>query len=170
MVIVVMGVSGVGKTTVGRALAVQLGWPFRDADDVHSPANVERMRRGEPLTDEHRAPWLAALAGIIATYTRDRRPLVLACSALSGAHREALLAGVRAGDGDDVRFVHLRAERAVLAERLGRRTGHFFPRDLLDSQLATLEAPVTGTPGVLELDATRPVSELVEAVRNALGV
>lgn len=168
MVIVVMGVSGVGKTTVGRALAVQLGWPFRDADDVHSAASVARMRRGEPLTDAHRAPWLAALARIIATCTRDGRPLVLACSALSGAHRDTLLAGVRAGD--DVRFVHLRAERAVLAERLGRRTGHFFPEDLLDSQLATLESPVSDAPGVLELDATRPVSELVAAVRNAFGV
>lgn len=169
MVIVVMGVSGAGKTTVGRRLAAELGWPFRDADDLHLPGNIARMRSGEPLTEEQRAPWLAALAGLVGEHVREGRSMVLACSALSHAHRAALLAEV--ADPGAVCLVHLRAERALLAERLGARTGHFFPPDLLSTQLDTLQAPAADRGvRVITLDAARPVAELVTAVRTALGL
>jgi gluconokinase len=177
MVVVVMGVAGVGKTTVGRRLADQLGWPFHDADDLHDTASVERMRRGEPLTDDHRAPWLASLATLIAEHLRQRRPMVLACSALSRAHRAALLS--LAPEPGDVGLVHLRADAALLGERLARRTGHFFSPDLLADQLATLEEPepydaaaaaAGAGPAALVLDGSRPVSELVAAIRDAFGV
>lgn len=169
MVIVIMGVSGAGKTTVGRRLADQLGWPFHDADDLHPPASVDRMRAGAPLTDEHRSPWLAALATLIGRHVRDGRPMVLACSALSRAHRAALLA--QASEPGDVRFVHLRADDSVLRERLASRRGHFFPADLLASQLATLEAPLPDDAlPMLEIDASLPVDELVTMIRAELDV
>lgn len=169
MVIVIMGVSGAGKTTVGRRLADQLGWSFHDADDLHPPASVERMRTGAPLTDEHRAPWLAALATLIGRHVRAGQPMVLACSALSRAHRAALLA--QAPEPGAVRIVHLHADDSVLGERLARRHGHFFPADLLASQLATLEPPsADDTLPALELDASLPVDELVTMIRAALHV
>lgn len=176
MVIVVMGVSGVGKTTVGRRLADQLGWPFHDADDLHTAVSIERMRAGEPLTDEHRAPWLARLAALIATHIREQRSMVLACSALSRAHRNALLSLASPGN---VGIVHLRADATLLADRLARRTGHFFPPDLLSDQLAALEAPDADDdrvaesrdrPSVVAFDATRSVSELVAAIRDAFHI
>lgn len=169
MVIVVMGVSGAGKTTVGRRLAGELGWSFHDADDLHLPASVEHMRGGEPLTDEQRRPWLAALAGLIGEHVREGRSMVLACSALSRAHRVTLLAEVT--DPGDVCLVHLHAGEALLAERLGARAGHFFPPELLTSQLDKLEAPTReGGVRVLTLDAARPVEELVAAIRGELNV
>jgi gluconokinase len=169
MVIVLTGVAGAGKTTVGRALADELGWPFHDADDYHESAHVEQMRGGVALTDEQRAAWLAALSRLIATNVRERRPLVLACSALSRAHRHALLAHVP--DIDSVRLVHLRAGRPVLAERIERRRGHFFPPTLLDAQLAAHEPPADDDAApVLELDASRAVDELVSEIRRAFEV
>lgn len=169
MVIVVMGVSGVGKTTVGSELARQLGWPFHDADDLHAPASIARMRSGKPLEDEHRGPWLAALARLVEEYASAGRSMVLACSALSRQHRALLLGGH--GIHGDVRLVHLRAHREILARRLADRPGHFFPLDLLDSQIATLQEPEQegGVP-VLSLDGARPVAELVAAIRRALDV
>src|SRR5579884_1235439 len=131
MIVVVMGVSGAGKTTVGRALAAALGWPFVDADDLHPAANVEKMRRGQPLDDADRAPWLAAVASTI----RSMRDGVVACSALKRAYRDLLR--VR----DDVRFVYLAVDEKVLAARLAARQGHYMPPSLLPSQLATLEPP-----------------------------
>jgi gluconokinase len=169
MVIVLMGVSGAGKTTVGRALAAQLGWSFHDADDLHDPASIARMRGGRALDDEQRGPWLAALAGLIRDHLRHDRSMVLACSALSSEHRARLLEGVP--PGADVRLVHLHASRDVLARRLTTRPGHFFPADLLDSQLATLEVPEHGgSVPVLSVDATRPVADLVAAIRAAFGI
>ena len=169
MVIVLMGVSGVGKTTVGRALAAQLGWTFHDGDDLHEPASIARMRSGRPLDDAQRGPWLQALAALIHDHLREHRPMVLACSALSGQHRAMLLAGLPTNA--DVRLVHLRASRDVLARRLTTRPGHFFPAELLDSQLATLEEPEhDGRVPVLSVDATRPVAELVDTIRAAVGI
>jgi gluconokinase len=167
VVIVVMGVSGAGKTTVGRLLASELGWPFHDADDLHSAANVERMAGGLPLTDEHRKPWLAALADLVAEFTDHDRSMVLACSALRRAHREALLA--KTTRPQDVRLVHLTAGSTLLARRLAQRPGHFFPAELLETQLAELEAPAA-TERVLVLDATLPADELVATIRSELGL
>jgi gluconokinase len=166
MVIVIMGVAGVGKTTVGRRLAERLDWPFHDADDLHPPDSVEQMRQGVPLSDRQRGPWLNMLAELIGKAVRERRPMVLACSALSRAHRAALLADVpHAGD---VRLVHLHAGEEVLAQRLRQRTGHFFPQALLPSQIAAFEAPEPDTGvAVLSLDASQPVSDLVETICDA---
>ena len=157
MVIVVMGVSGAGKTTVGRALAETLGWPFYDGDDFHPPANIEKMRQGVPLTDADRRPWLETLRALIARHLQEGRPAVLACSALKRSYRDVLR---RAGEG--VQFVHLAADYETIRRRLKARRGHFFDPKLLQSQFDDLEAPDADE--VLILEATRPVSELVRAI------
>lgn len=169
MVIVVMGVSGAGKTTVGKQLAAQLGWPFYDADDLHSPANIARMRSGEPLTDEHRTPWLQSLARLIGEHAAKNRSMVLACSALRRSHRTALLAQVP--PGGDVRLVHLHTDTHSLAQRLAQRAGHFFPADLLATQLAELEPPSRDEAApVLVLDAMQPVDQLVATILVELDI
>ena len=137
MVVVVMGVAGSGKTTVGSALAVARGWRFVDADDVHAPASVAKMARGEALTDADRAPWLARLRALIVDALAQNTPLVLACSALKAAYREALVDG----DGARTRVVHLAATPALLRHRLEARPGHYMKATMLEGQLATLEAP-----------------------------
>lgn len=167
MVIVIMGVAGAGKTTVGTRLAADLGWPFIDGDDLHPPANVALMRAGASLTDAQRAPWLAALANLVGEHARADRPLVLACSALRRAYRTALRAAT--DDMQAVRFVHLSTHADVLADRLRRRAGHFFPPHLLKSQLATLEPPGRDE-DVLVLDGALPAPELVGAIRAAFGI
>jgi gluconokinase len=169
MVIVVMGPAGAGKTTVGRALATTLGWTFADADDFHPPANVARMRAGQPLGDAERAPWLAALAAQVARWVQDGHDAVLACSALRRAYRRTL---VPAGGAAAVRLVHLDVPRAELARRLAARPGHFFAPSLLDSQLDALEPPAsTGAEPapVLAVDGTRSPGEIVAAIRRALA-
>lgn len=172
MVIVVMGVAGAGKTTVGRRLAEQLDWPFHDADDFHAPESIASMRGGISLTDEHRAPWLAALAALIGEHVRTGRPMVLACSALSRSHRVALFAETPRGEKTaEVRIVHLSVGPAVLAERLARRTGHFFPPELLAAQLNTLETPEHDESfPVITVDASQPLDDVVESIRAELGV
>jgi gluconokinase len=156
-----MGVAGAGKTTVGRALAGARGWHFHDADDLHPPANVARMRAGIPLTDEDRAPWLAALRALIARHLAAGTPMVLACSALRESYRAALLPdGVAA---HAVLFVQLDLPPALARARLAARPGHYMPPSMVDSQFATLEEPAHA----LRLDASRPVAELVgEIVRG----
>lgn len=162
-IIVVTGVSGAGKTTVGRALAADLGRAFHDADDFHPVTNVAKMRRGEPLTDADRTPWLAALAALIAGLAADRVPAVLACSALRRAYRAALVPpDARPGE---VAFVHLEIGPALAEARLASRGGHFMPVALVASQFATLEAP----DDAVRLDATLPVSAIVRHARAALG-
>lgn len=157
--VVVMGVAGCGKTTVGRALAQALGVPFVDADDLHPPANVDRMRRGLPLDDELRRPWLDAVHARLAAAAPQG--LVVACSALKRAYRARLAQGLPA-----LRFFHLHADRDTLAQRLQQRAGHFFAPHLLDDQLATLE-PLAGEP---PLDARAAPAELVlELVRRCRG-
>ncbi|GHF55293.1 carbohydrate kinase (thermoresistant glucokinase family) [Deinococcus metalli] len=156
--VIVMGVSGSGKTTLGRALAARLGWAFADADDFHPPANVEKMARGEPLTDADRAPWLAALHAVIARHAREGSPLVLACSALKDRYRQTLT-----GDLGGVRFVHVHGPRELIEARMRARQ-HFMPPSLLDSQFAALEPP---TDAVM-VDIARPVEQEVEQVVRAL--
>ena len=173
MVIVVMGPAGSGKTTVGERLARALGCPFHDGDSFHPPENVARMQAGLPLGDRERAPWLAALARTIAAAAAQGMPAVLACSALKQSYREALVALVPAGERRArVRVVYLRADPAVLAERLARRGGHFFAPALLPTQLAALEEP--GGPDepvpVVTVDATADPDLLVGTIRATLGV
>jgi len=154
MIVVVMGVSGSGKSTVGEALASVLHWPFLDADDFHPQANVAKMARGEPLTDDDRWPWLDRLAAELAARGGNA---VLACSALRAAYRERLS---RAGD---VRFVHLHGDRDTIAARLASRQHRYMPATLLDSQFATLETPVDA----LALDVHDPVDAQVRAIVKA---
>ena len=165
-VIVVMGVSGAGKTTVGRALADALGRAFHDADDFHPAANVARMRAGIPLTDADRAPWLDALRALIGRCLTEGTPAVLACSALRQAYRDALLP---AGAADAVAFVFLDVAPATAARRLAARTNHYMPASLLESQFATLELPSEPSHAALRVDAEWPVDTLVAQVRDALG-
>ncbi|MEM9882420.1 MAG: gluconokinase [Planctomycetota bacterium] len=150
---VVIGVSGCGKTTVGRALAGRLGVAFFDADDFHPAANVAKMRSGVPLTDADRGPWLDALNGLL----RDRPGAVLACSALRRVYRKRLASGLEPGP----RFVYLAVDRATVAARMTGRD-HFMPPGLMESQFATLEPPTAGE--ALVLDARQPVDQLVAAV------
>jgi gluconokinase len=134
--ILVMGVSGSGKSTVGRALATRLGRPFLDADDLHPPANVAKMSAGVPLTDADRAPWLRRIGLWLADRRAGGEPGVLACSALKRAYRDQL----RAAE-PDLRIAFLAGEPDLLSDRLGARHGHFFPARLLRAQLADLEVP-----------------------------
>lgn len=157
-----MGVAGAGKTTVGRALADSLGWDFHDADDFHSAANVAKMRAGTPLTDADRAPWLAALRALLERHLQNATPMVLACSALRAAYREALHPA-DAPPGS-VAFVQLDVSPEVAERRLASRQGHYMPASLVASQFATLEEPR----GALRLDAARPVPELVRRIVEAL--
>jgi carbohydrate kinase (thermoresistant glucokinase family) len=155
--IVVMGVSGAGKSAVGRTLADALGRDFLEADALHSAANLAKMARGEPLDDADRAPWLAAVAAEIRRRLVAGRAPVVACSALKAAYRDVL----RVEDG--TRFVLLALSEPVLRARMTRRTGHFMPASLLASQLATLER----TPDLLVVDGEPPIDEVVgEIVRR----
>jgi gluconokinase len=136
MIVVLSGVSGSGKTTVGESLARRLAWPFTDGDSLHPAANIAKMRAGVPLTDEDRWPWLAAVAAVIDERIAAGQSAVVACSALKRSYRDLLLAGRPA-----VSMVFLDVDRDLLAARLAARHGHFFRADLLASQLADLENP-----------------------------
>lgn len=161
-VIVVMGVSGCGKTVVGELLADTLGVPFRDADHFHPPENVERMRSGRPLDDAARGPWLDRLARLIDDAVRDGSGLVLACSALKRAYRDRLGAA-RPG----VRLVFLDGDESLIRERIEQRTGHYMPASLLASQCALLERP-TAEERPITIDVASPPESLAAAIVAAL--
>jgi gluconokinase len=163
MVVVVMGVSGSGKSSVGRALAEALGWPFFDGDDFHPPENVAKMAAGVPLTDTDRWPWLDILAAKIAAVQADCGHAVLACSALRAAYRDRIAAGARSPG--EVRFVYLKGDRATIAARLASRQHRYMPATLLDSQFATLEEPADA----LAVDIRDKVPEQVARIRAALA-
>jgi gluconokinase len=156
--IVVMGVSGCGKSTVGRTLAQRLPATFLDADDFHPPDNVERMAAGIALTDADRAGWLDALSARLAAAQAQGEPVVLACSALKRRYRDALRRGA-----PTLALVHLHGAPALLAQRLGARSDHYMPPSLLQSQLATLEPP-DADEHALVLDVARPTTALVQAI------
>ena len=162
MIVVVAGVSGSGKLTVGSLLASRLGWPFTDADALHTAANIIKMRAGHPLTDADRRPWLAAVAARMDRYAAAGESAVLACSALKRSYRDELLAGLPAA-----RMVFLHVSREMLEDRLRARHGHFFPAGLLDSQLADQESPRPGE-HVLVLDASAPPDQAVDEIIRRL--
>ncbi|HEX7043647.1 MAG TPA: gluconokinase [Burkholderiales bacterium] len=159
-VIVVMGIAGTGKTTVGRRVAAALGWEFLDGDDLHPAANVAKMARGVPLTDEDRAPWLERVRERIAGYLARGTGAVVACSALKRRYRARLRV-----DPARVHFVHLEGDPPLLHARLAARAGHYMKAGLLDSQLAALEPPRRA----LAIDAALPVDAIVARIRSAIG-
>lgn len=154
-ILILTGVAGSGKSTVGRALAARLGWRFHDADDLHAPASIERMRRGEPLDDELRQPWLRRVRRLIETAAAGGEGTVIACSALKERYRRTLADGI-----EGIRFVLLRGDPALLRERLERRAGHFAGARLLESQLAALEPPADA----LAVDVSLPVDAIVDRI------
>lgn len=160
--IVVMGVSGCGKSTVGALLAERLGWSFEDGDSFHPPANVEKMRAGTPLTDEDRWPWLAAIAARIASAREGGEGVVVACSALKRSYRDALRDGHA-----DIRFLHLTGEPALIMARQAARQGHYMPASLVASQFATLEPPDTEA-DVIDLDVDPEPPVIVQKALAAL--
>lgn len=159
--IVVMGVTGCGKSTVGKLLATELDVPFQDADDLHSEANIRKMAAGHPLNDEDRWPWLRRVGKEL--HLAESSGLVIACSALKRAYRELLLTAEPRS-----RFVFLEGSRELLAERLGHRHGHFMPDDLLDSQLETLEPLSPDEPGfAVSIDGN--AAQIVTEIRSKLA-
>ena len=162
-VIVVMGVSGCGKTTVARLLAQRLGWRFAEADEFHSAANVEKMRSGIPLDDQDRAPWLAAIARYIDEARASAKPSVVTCSALKRRYRDVIV-----GSRPDVALVYLKGEHDTIAGRLAARKHHYMPASLLRSQFGALEEP-----GADEKPVVQPIEpsagDIVEAILVALG-
>jgi gluconokinase len=162
MVVVLMGVSGVGKTEVGTRLAQALGGTFAEGDDYHPPANVAKMRNGVPLDDADRQPWLEILSREIGAWLDAGRTVVLACSALKQRYRDTLKAG-RPG----VRFVHLKGDVNLIRERLQGRRGHYMPASLLESQLAALEEPVDAIPVGIDAPPEAIVAEIKKTLARA---
>jgi len=153
--IVIMGVSGCGKSSVGAALSDALGIPYREGDDLHPPANIAKMRAGETLTDADRWPWLDLVAQDLAA----QAPVILGCSALRRAYRDR----IREGAGGPVCFVHLAGSPALIATRMAARSGHFMPASLLDSQFASLEPPEPDEEAIT-VDIDQPLDRLVEDI------
>ena len=162
--VIVMGVSGCGKSSVGAALAGRLELPFIEGDVLHPETNVAKMAAGTPLTDEDRWPWLAVIGERMAEALERGEGIVVSCSALKKIYRDHL----RAATGGRLSFVYLDGSRELLGRRMGARTGHFMPLGLLDSQLATLEVP-TGEPGVVTVSIDQPVEGIVADALKGLG-
>jgi gluconokinase len=161
LVVVLMGVAGCGKTTVGQKLAAALGWSFRDADEFHPPANIAKMAAGVPLDDADREPWLAAIRAHIAETLARGENAVVTCSALKARYREAVVP-----DPARVKLVHLHGSYDQILERLRARPGHFMKPAMLQSQFADLEVPTDA----LTLDVSRAPEELVAAIRQTFGL
>jgi gluconokinase len=160
MIVIVMGVVGAGKTTVGELLASELGWQFADADDFHPASNVEKISHGIPLTDEDREPWLDHLRDAILKWVASGQSMVLACSALKRSYRAKLHAT------SEVRFVFLKGTSALIAQRLRERHGHFAGEAILASQLADLEEPYDA----VTVDISGTPQQIVDQIRKALGL
>lgn len=160
MIVIMMGVVGAGKTTVGRALAKQLGWEFADADDYHSQDNIDKIRHGVPLEDESRLPWLLQLRSLIQNWHSEGHNGVLACSALKRSYREELHVA------PNIQFVYLQGSAALIVNRLRARTGHFANDAILASQFADLEEPEVA----VTISIDQPVEQIVAEIRERLGL
>jgi len=160
MIVIVMGVVGAGKTTVGKLLASELGWQFADADDFHPASNVEKISHGIPLTDEDREPWLGRLRSAILKWIAEGHSIVLACSALKQSYRRKLQAS------SEVRFVFLKGSADLIAGRLQARHGHFAGKAILASQLADLEEP----DDAVKVEISETPQQIVDQIRKALAL
>jgi len=160
VVLVMMGVVGSGKTTVGTLLSAKLGWQFADADDFHPGANIDKIRQGIPLTDADRAPWLGAMRSAIEQWEKEGKNVVLACSALKRSYREELRAG-------DAHFVYLKGEGRLIAERLHARRGHFATDTILESQFADLEEPTDALAVGIDRTPAEIVDEIIDKLKLA---
>jgi gluconokinase len=158
---IVMGVSGCGKSSVGKALAQSLGWDFYDADDFHPPENVAKMAGGIPLDDSDRAPWLAALHDLISSSLIQNRPGVLACSALKERYRQQVTNG-----NDGVQIIHLKGSYDLIWSRMETRTDHYMKPHMLKSQFETLEEPVNALTVDISLSVDEIVREILRYVRQ----
>ena len=158
MVVIIMGVTGSGKTTIGRRLAAKLGWRYFDADDFHPPANIEKMSGGRPLNDDDRLPWLERLRTLIRECLERSENCVLACSALKRSYRDYLLLDAR------VKLVYLKGDADLIQSRLNQRRGHYMDPALLDSQFAILEEPGTET----QVDIAASPDEIVRTIEARL--
>ncbi len=161
MVIIVMGISGTGKTATGSALARATGWTFLEGDDYHPPGNIEKMRHGQSLNDADRAPWLEHLRKLIVEQLEQGKNAILACSALKHEYRQLLQV-----NADQVRFVFLKGDFDLIRQRLNKRHGHFMTAGLLASQFEALEPPHD----VFTLDIAEPVATLVAKIRQQFGI
>jgi len=159
---VIMGVSGSGKTTIGRVLARRLGWRFQEGDALHPPENIAKMKAGHPLDDQDRAPWLAAIAARIDEWRRRGACGVVTCSALKRRYRDIII-----GNRPDVRLVYLEGSRELIGERLVVRRGHFMPASLLDSQFVALEPP-TPEEHAIAVSVDTPAASTVAQIAAAL--
>ncbi|PYT38121.1 MAG: gluconate kinase [Acidobacteria bacterium] len=160
MVVIIMGTTGAGKTTVGTMLAAQLNWQFADADGFHPPANIEKMSHGIPLNDADRAPWLAAMRKAILEWIAVGKNVMLACSALKRAYRDELR------PSPEIKIVYLKGSYALFAERIRQRHGHFAGEGILAGQFADLEEPVDA----IMVDAAKSPEEIVAEIRKQLGL
>lgn len=160
MIVIVMGVVGAGKTTVGRLLAQELSWEFADADDYHPPSNVEKIRHGIALTNDDRQPWLQRLRDVIGGWVAEERNVVLACSSLKRAYRRQL------DIGSEIKFVYLKGSAGLIGQRLSLRRGHFADEQILASQFEDLEEPE----GAVTVDIAAAPQEIVADIRNKLGL
>ena len=159
MVIILMGVAGAGKTTIGKLLSEDLGWQFYDGDDFHPPANVVKMKQGIPLTDEDRTPWLDALRQLLLALVQKGEPAIVTSSALKQAYREHIL-----GHSQDACFIYLRGDYDLIRDRLEQRKGHFMKSDLLENQFQALEEPEGG----LVVDIRQNPEAIVRYIKKAL--
>ncbi|MFN6464006.1 MAG: gluconokinase [Nostoc sp. DedVER02] len=161
MIIIVMGVSGSGKTTIGKLLADSLDWEFSDADSFHSPENVEKMRRGIPLTEADRMPWLQDLQTAIKHWLQENKNVVLACSALKDSYRQFLVS-----DRELTKLVYLKGPYELIQARLKERSNHYMSEKLLNSQFDTLEEPLDA----ISMEVAQPPQIIVQNIKTALKI